>query len=111
MSKINQYGRPYVTFDVENKEHRKIFHDIVKHNNFGRAPVRFWLENEQNNLMNQIKVDLVNYYIAKEFGSLTLKESEKMPSSGTRTRPNPMYKMCNKKTRAKLTPLVESCES
>jgi hypothetical protein len=106
MSKINQYGRPYVTFDVENEEHRKIFHDIIKHNNFGRAPVRFWLENEQNNLMNQIKVDLVNYYLAKEFGSLKLKDSEQIVAGQIRTRPNPMFKTCNKKTRAKLTPLV-----
>lgn len=106
MSKINQYGRPYVTFDVENAEHRKIFHDIVKYNNFGRAPIRFWLENEQNNLMNQIKVDLVNYYITREFGPLKLKDSELFVGGEIRARPNPIFKTCSKKTRAKLTPKI-----
>lgn len=87
MSKILQYGRPYVTFDPTNKDHRKIFHEIVKYNTFGRSPIRFWLENEHNNLLNQISQDLSNYYLEKEFGSLAREDEEAIPYGQVRTRP------------------------
>lgn len=97
MSKIQQYGRPFVTFDVDNKEHRKIFHEILKYNTFGRSPVRFWLENEHNNLMNQISKDLTDYYLVKEFGSMKIKDEEMLPIGEVRTRPATQ----TKKTRVK----------
>jgi len=95
MSKIQQYGRPFVTFDVENKEHRKIFHEILKYNTFGRSPVRFWLENEHNNLMNQISKDLSDYYLVKEFGSMKRKDEDIIPAGEVRVRPVKEVKRTN----------------
>ena len=89
MSKIQQYGRPYVPFDADSKAHRKVFHEILKYKTFGRAPFRFWLESEQNNLIQQISSDLVEYYLSKEFGNMNLPESEQFDTNEIRTRPNP----------------------
>ncbi len=96
MSKIQQYGRPFVTFDASNSEHRKLFHEIVKYNNFGRSPIRFWLENEHNNLMNQISKDLTDYYLTKEFGSMKRREDEILTVGEVRVRPAPKPKKTKK---------------
>ena len=89
MSKINQYGRQYEVFDATSKTHRKIFHDVIKYKTWGRAPIRFWIENENNNLISQIADEMVRYYMMKEFGKFTPEEGEVMSGSGVRIRPNP----------------------
>ena len=89
MSKIEQYGRQHEVFDATNKKHRKIFHEVLKYRTWGRSPIRFWLENEKNNLISQITEEMVRYYMVKEFGKLSPEEGEIMVGPGVRTRPNP----------------------
>lgn len=74
MSKIQQYGRQYETFDPNNKKHRKIFHEMIKHKTWGRSSIRFWPENENNNLISQIGEKLTAFYLTKEFGSFVISD-------------------------------------
>jgi len=91
MSKIQQFGRVYETFDPSNKKHRKIFHDVLRYRTWGRSPICFWAEDDSsgsNSLMDQCIKAMGRYYIEKEFGVLL----DDDPFGGgelTRTRPNP----------------------
>lgn len=89
MSKVQLQNRPIVPFDASKKEHRKIFYEAMKYRTWGRAPIRFWLEEDNYNLIDQIQKKMAKYYMTKEFGSL---ESEKPMAEGeVRTRANPYY--------------------
>ena len=89
MSKVQLQNRPIVPFDASKKEHRKIFYEAMKYRTWGRAPIRFWLEEDNYNLIDQIQKKMAKYYMAKEFGSL---ESEQPLAEGeVRTRSNPYF--------------------
>jgi hypothetical protein len=73
MSKIQQFGRRYETFDASNTEHRAIFHGVLKYRTWGRAPIRFWAgldSSGSNSLMDQCIREIGKYYMENEFGSL-----------------------------------------
>jgi len=70
MSKVEQYSRPWVTFDPSDKKHREIFHTALKHNTWGKSPVRFWLEGETSSLMDQCTSKMARYYMEQEFGKI-----------------------------------------
>ena len=67
MSKLQSFGRPYVEFDVQNKEHRKHFARYLKTNAWGECPYRFYLT---GHLMPEVAIrnQLLDYYCNKEFG-------------------------------------------
>jgi hypothetical protein len=101
MSKIQQFGRPYETFDPKNKRHRTIFHEALKYRTWGRSPICFFPEddaNGTNSLMDQLMNAVGKYYMEKEFGSLVDDEpfeKKKLYEIGQeiRVRPNPhVYK-------------------
>jgi hypothetical protein len=68
MSKIEQYGRHWETFNPTSKEHRQIFHNALKHKTWGKSPIRFWLQNETTSLMDQCTKSMARFYMEKEFG-------------------------------------------
>jgi hypothetical protein len=70
MSKVEQYSRPWVTFNPTDKQHREIFHTALKYNTWGKAPVRFWLEGETSSLMDQCTQKMARYYMEQEFGKI-----------------------------------------
>lgn len=89
MSKVQVQNRPIVPFDANKKAHRKIFYEAMKYRTWGRSPIRFWLEEDNYNLIDQIQKQMAKYYMTKEFGSLA---SEKPLAEGEiRSRPNPYY--------------------
>lgn len=61
--------RPVVRFDPENKEHREHYANFLKLGSWGKCPVRFEVEGEQqnNNLAYAMQRMLTEYYILKEF--------------------------------------------
>jgi len=69
MSKIIQFGRPYVSFDPANPEHRAIFNSVLINKTWGRSPVRFWLDDEQTDLMYQCTKKMARWYMEQEFGA------------------------------------------
>lgn len=80
MSKIIQFGRQYASFDPANAEHRAIFHSVLVNKTWGRSPVRFWLDDEQTDLMYQCTKKMAHWYMEQEFGALgpqTLVEQRK----------------------------------
>ena len=90
MSKVNLQNRPIVAFDPSVKEHRKIFFDAMKYRTWGRSPIRFWLEEDNYNLIDQIQKKLARYYMAREFGSFETKDTS-LREGEIRTRPNPHF--------------------
>ena len=68
MSKVEQFSRPWVTFNPTLKEHRKIFHSVLKNKTWGKSPVRFWLQDETTSLMEQCTSKMARYYMEREFG-------------------------------------------
>lgn len=67
MSKLSSFGRPYVEFDVHNKEHRKLLGRFIQTSSWGHSPYRFYVTGHVNPVM-AMREQLTQYYIAKEFG-------------------------------------------
>lgn len=87
MGRINQAGRNYEVFDPFNKKHRQIFHEALKYKTWGRSPIRFWLDETTDNLMDQCTKKIAKYYLLKEFGAL--ENDEPFGEEGVRVRANP----------------------
>lgn len=71
MSKLAMFGRPYVTFDATNKEHRKWFKEHQDNSTWSKCPVRFIIDEEYGDLITMIKSHLINFYIEQEFGKVS----------------------------------------
>ena len=82
MSKLQLYGRPWVVFDANNKDHRRWFADFNKNLSWSRCPVRFVVNEDHGDLITQIQRSLIQFYVDKEFGT------EENP----RVRPKPVVK-------------------
>jgi hypothetical protein len=67
MSQLALYGRPWVVFDPNNKQHRNWYADFVKSGTWGRCPVRFVVADDRGNLVTMIQQNLVEYYVNQEF--------------------------------------------
>ena len=68
MSKLEYYSRPLVAFDAHNKEHRRFYHQFNKTMSWGHCPVRFIVpEGTGMDLVKMIQVELLKYYVEKEF--------------------------------------------
>jgi len=67
MSRLQLFGRPWVVFDVENKQHRKWFAEFQKSGTWGRCPVRFVVNDDHGDLLTMIQRELIQYYVSKEF--------------------------------------------
>jgi hypothetical protein len=87
MSKISQLNRPSEVFDPFNKKHRQLFHEALKHKTWGRSPIRFWLDETEDSLMDQCTKKIAKYYLLKEFGAI--ENPEPFNGEGLRVRPNP----------------------
>ena len=91
MSKVQLQNRPIMAFDPNKKEHRKIFFEMMKYRTWGRSPIRFWLEEDNYNLIDQLQRKLARFYMEKEFGSLDNVEENPITEGEVRTRPNPYW--------------------
>ena len=67
MSRLELFGRPYVVFDPNNKNHRRYYYDFVETSSWGACPVRFVVPEDHGNLVAMIQRSLVAYYVSKEF--------------------------------------------
>lgn len=88
MSKIHQFSRSYEVFDPYNAEHRKIFHEVLKYQTWGRSPIRFWLDGTEDSLMEQCTRKMAKYYMIQEFGPLAA-EDARFGESKIRVRADP----------------------
>lgn len=70
MSRLSIAGRPWVAFEVNNRQHRKWYFEFVKHNTWGRCPVRFISPEDHGNLVMMIQEQLTKYYTEREFGKI-----------------------------------------
>lgn len=67
MSKLALFGRPYVVFDANDKNHRKWFAEFSTRRTWAKCPVRFVIDNEQGDLVTMIQRRLIQYYVDREF--------------------------------------------
>ena len=70
MSRLELFGRPYVVFDPDNKDHRRYYYQFVQTASWGDCPVRFVVPEDHGDLVTMIQRSLVAYYTQKEFKSL-----------------------------------------
>ena len=80
MSRLQLFGRPWVVFDAQNKDHRRWFAEFNKNLSWKNCPVRFVVNEDHGDLITQIQRALIQFYVDKEFGT------EKTP----RVRPRPL---------------------
>jgi len=68
MSRLEYYSRPWVAFDVENKEHRRYYAEFLRFNSWGHCPVRFLVTDEHGmDLPTMIRNKLCEFYVREEF--------------------------------------------
>jgi hypothetical protein len=67
MSRLAFYGRPWVAFNPQDKEHRKYFAEFQKKGTWGSCPVRFIVPDDGGDLLTLIQRRLIAYYVDKEF--------------------------------------------
>ena len=85
MSRLQLYGRPFVVFDPQNKDHRRWFAEFNTNRSWKDCPVRFVLvDKDHGDLITQIQRSLIQFYVDKEFGT------EQHPH--TRTKPGVVKK-------------------
>ena len=70
MSRLQLFGRQWVVFDAQNKDHRKWFANFNKTGAWGRCPVRFVVNDDHGDLVTQIQRELIAHYVGKEFGQI-----------------------------------------
>jgi hypothetical protein len=70
MSRLQLFGRQWVVFDAQNKDHRKWFANFNKTGAWGRCPVRFVVNDDHGDLITQIQRELIAHYVGKEFGKI-----------------------------------------
>ena len=67
MSQLQLYGRPWLVFDANNRQHRRYYYDFVKSGTWGRCPYRFVVADDQGDLITMIQRTLIKYYVEREF--------------------------------------------
>jgi len=60
-------SRPLVSFDANNKEHRRYYRDFLDANSWGTCPVRFIVEDQKGDLISYINDQMLEYYMRREF--------------------------------------------
>lgn len=71
MSRLQLFGRQWVVFDAQNKDHRKWFANFNKTGAWGQCPVRFVVNDDHGDLITQIQRELIAHYVGKEFGQIS----------------------------------------
>ena len=72
MSRLEFLSRPLVAFDPSNRKHRRYYAEYLEYGGWGKCPVRFIVtEDVGMDLPTMIKNRLVEYYISREFGTVT----------------------------------------
>lgn len=67
MSRLQLFGRPWVVFDPNSKQHRRWFAEFQKSGTWGRCPVRFVVNDDHGDLLTMMQRDLIQHYVSKEF--------------------------------------------
>jgi hypothetical protein len=70
MSRLDYIGRPWVSFNPENKQHRKWFAEFQRTRTWGSCPVRFIVSDEHGDLITLIQRKLIGHYVDREFGKI-----------------------------------------
>ena len=71
MNKQALFGRPYVAFDVDNRDHRRWFANFTRERSWGSCPVRFVVNDDNGDLISLIQRKLIQYYVDREFGTVS----------------------------------------
>ena len=60
-----------MTFDPANKDHRAYYAEFCQKRTWSKAPVRFILTEDHDNVITMIQQNLAKYHTEKEFGKNT----------------------------------------
>lgn len=67
MSKLLINGRPLTVFDPTSKAHRSYYATFQKTQSWASCPLRFFIDEGQDNLVSMLQSKLSAYYTQKEF--------------------------------------------
>jgi hypothetical protein len=70
MSRLDYICSPWVSFDPNNRQHRKWFAEFQRKGTWGRCPVRFIVSDDHGDLITLIQRKLIGHYVDKEFGKI-----------------------------------------
>ena len=76
MSRLELYGRPLVLFDAHNAEHRQLFNNFLATGSWALCPYRFAVAEDHGYLIGHIQMELLKYYMGREFKGV-VKEPQK----------------------------------
>jgi hypothetical protein len=68
VSRLSLYGRQWVVFDAQSKQHRQWFAEFQSRKSWSNCPVRFIIDDENGDLLTMIQRRLIEYYTDQEFG-------------------------------------------
>ena len=68
MSRLSLYGRQWIVFDAQNKQHRQWFAEFQARKSWANCPVRFIIDDENGDLLTMIQRRLIEFYTDQEFG-------------------------------------------
>lgn len=93
MSLLDFHLRPLVEFDVDIKEHRRLFNEFLKTKSWGHSPYRFICpDQDQFDLITNIKGKMLAHYLDREFG-------KPLPVATSRKDVQKMKKLVDKQTK------------
>jgi len=70
---LSTFSRPWVKFDVSNRDHRRWYTEFLQNNAWGQCPVRFVIEDEGGaNLLGLMQTRMIEFYTNKEFGQIKI---------------------------------------
>lgn len=69
-SVLQTASRPFVVFDPTNKSHRAHYAKFQETRSWAHCPLRFIVDEDQDNLVAMVQHKLAGYYLQKEFGKV-----------------------------------------
>jgi len=67
LDSLYKHMRPIVEFDVDNREHRRLYFNFLKDKSWGKCPFRFVVSNSFGNPKGIIDRRIIEFYLNKEF--------------------------------------------
>lgn len=74
-SVLQTASRPFVVFDPASKMHRTHYAKFLETYSWAHCPVRFIVDEDQDNLVAMVQHKLAAYYLQKEFGKFKVAEA------------------------------------
>lgn len=91
-TKLDLFRKPVVSFDPENKTHRRYWAMFLKQQSWANIPIRFALTENVNDIIVMVNRILADYYISKEFKSIMFPQEQSVAKKPQKSSKKPSKK-------------------